>query len=212
MGNRIVSWGTATALCTVAVLVLALPSTVGASASSREPAGSEADSVVVTLHVALPTNPVEVGSSVSTIATLSNVGRVAATIIQPGDGSRWGWRTPFVGWSLIREGDDAEHPDAWPGPPAGWRCGNVNGLWRDQIVTLYPGQSVTLSSWCNLGVIDEPGEYRAVMYYWNRPDFGPTAIHSYHESVLPHIRASTPLELVSNEVVVRVVERALQAP
>jgi len=184
----------------------------GFSGEQSEPEGTQADSLNVSLHVEPPGEPAVVGAYTPFIVTLRNAGRSTVTVIQPGDGSKWGMRTPFVGWSMIPVGEFREHPGSWPGPLQHPRCGNMNGLWMSDIVTLEPGETETLSSWCHPLPFTAPGEYRAVMYYWNRPDLEPSRPGWYPDDLVRLIRASAPLELKSNEVLVTVVEGAQQAP
>src|SRR5919201_6135680 len=71
-------------------------------------------------------------------ATLLNKGKETVTLVTPGDGSDCGWRTPLVGWSVVKVSADnpraGKHPDKVP-LHRGARCGNVNALKADEVFT-----------------------------------------------------------------------------
>jgi len=56
-------------------------------------------------------------------ATLVNRGKREVTLVEPGDGSDCGWRTPLVEWSRRRRDN-------------GGRCGNINALKEEEVFTL----------------------------------------------------------------------------
>ena len=138
---------------------------------------------------------------------IDNVGPVPVTLVQPGDGSAAGRRTPLTGWSLLAVDSEEKHP---PGPPAhgGARCRNTSPLQPDELFVLKPGETKDLFQPIVFLRSAMPGRYRVVFYYTNVPDITPAGIGvSQHErGTLERCRRSTPISLVSNEVQVEIID------
>jgi len=200
-------------VCAITLLAALTPLTVlgGSELARQEVPG--ADSVRVVLQVELLDAAVEVNKPPVVSVTLENIGVEPVTGVQPGDGSRWGWRTPFVWWTRMRVDRAGELGDSWPGPPDIPRCGNMNMVWPSEVFTLQSGQIETLRFWVSPLPMRSPGRYRLQMHYWNRPEFEPTPMmHEYSPEAEPLIRASTPMRVSSNEIIVDVTEASVQAP
>ena len=76
-------------------------------AAKGEDAASE-----LTLRIAAKKQRFLPGEKPGITISLENHGRTAATLIQPGDGNHYGWRTPIIGWSVINADDPkAKHPE-----------------------------------------------------------------------------------------------------
>src|SRR5262249_41362743 len=148
------------------------------------------------------TTSIDLEQSFKIKATISNRGQSPVVLVQPGDGSESAWRTPIVSWSAIRITDDrkVEHPSK---PPLykGLRCGNVNALEKSEIIKLAPGQSKELC-WVGWPMIEEPGTYSVVLYYFNVPDIawkgGPLGPHD--PEAMRQVRDSFECSLTSNEL------------
>jgi hypothetical protein len=134
-------------------------------------------------------------------AFITNRGKRYVTLPLPCDGSWDGWRTPFVGWSVVRA-DDPKAVHSLP-PTQGWfrKCGNLDPIRSDDIVTLQPGETREI----DVRQVSESGRYRILFFYRNDPTL---AVVSDLSSCLPEvkqaIKRSTPCALVSNELKVTV--------
>ena len=138
---------------------------------------------------------------------INNVGDAPVTFVLPGDGSEVGWRTPLIKWSLTR----LDPPDSNDAPPLGFsggRCGNINQLDPREVFTLNPGESRELSQWVNLPYGMPPGKYRAVFHYSNVPDmkWQGVSLGKHDKAAMRLVKRSTPISLVSNEVIVEIIE------
>jgi hypothetical protein len=137
---------------------------------------------------------IKVGESPRLTVTLVNRGTVPVVLVEPGDGSPSGWRTPLVQWSTDGE--------------PGLRCGNVNGLEPGEVFTLHPGESRQLCSWVGEPQLSGPGWYLVAVRYTNRPDleWRGLPLKEHDAATMQRVRASTPMSAVSNKVQV-IVER-----
>ncbi len=93
--------------------------------------------------------------------TLKNEGTAVRTLVEPGDSSEAGWRTPMLAWSGTRDGKPASQL------PSG-RCGNMNPIDAGEIFTLEPGASRMVSMWIS-GPSYAPGRYEVRLRYTNDP-------------------------------------------
>lgn len=124
---------------------------------------------------------------------LVNRGKVAVTLVKPGDGSECGWRTPIITWSVA-----PAQPKARYG-----RCGNMNPLRPDEIFELKPGERVKLSEWVGgpqmpLG----PGKYQITVRYRNDPtmDWSKKGLGGHDPVAVKFAGRSTALDIESNAV------------
>jgi hypothetical protein len=110
------------------------------------------------------------GEQILLSVMVMNKGPKPVMLVQPGDGSDCAWRTPIIGWSIIKAEDEkTQHPDDLPLAKGGSRCGNRNAFKMTDIFTVKPNEFKQLSEWgsyLNLA----PGTYRLVLYYRNDPD------------------------------------------
>lgn len=151
---------------------------------------------------------IRAGESIRFAATILNFGTEPLILVEPGDGSEAGWRTPIVGWSILHgsAADLASHPDEPDLKPA--RGENVDPLGSDEIFVLQPGEQRRLSEWIEAPRLTRLGTHRVVMYYRNDPwaTIEGLPFEPHDPAALDLIRSTTPCTLVSNEVVVEVVE------
>ena len=137
--------------------------------------------------------------------TLTNRGKRRVTLVKPGDGSRQGWRTPLIGWSTRRPGDDQKHLTK-PVPWKGLRCGNINPVKNTEIVDLAPGKSLKFDTPMYRSTVDGAGTYRVVFLYQNDPSrqIRGSPLGAHEPGAVARMRRSTPCLVVSNEVTVKV--------
>lgn len=93
--------------------------------------------------------------------TLKNEGSTPRTLVEPGDGSEYGRRTPILAWSATRDGKPATELER-PG------CGMMNAIEASEIFTLAPGASRSMSTWIH-GPSYAPGRYEVTLRYTNDP-------------------------------------------
>jgi hypothetical protein len=156
-----------------------------------------------------PKQPFWVGDYPNFTVTISYRGSNSVTLVEPGDGSECGWRTPVCGFSIIPENArTAKHP-ASPSPPRGERCGNINPFKLSEVFVLQPGQSRRVFASAGMPMFERPGRYRLVFYYQNIPDLkiSGSPLGPHEKGALEGIRASTPCRLVSNEIVINVMPK-----
>ena len=96
--------------------------------------------------------------------TIRNVGREIITLVQPGDGSESGLRTPTVSWSVrsARGSAVSQH--------FGRRQDTlINPLEPREVFRLEPNMKHVLSHWIPPIVVDGPGKYVVSLHYVNNP-------------------------------------------
>lgn len=174
--------------CAAAWLLFACQHASSVPAGATPPSGPALDSPV---ELALERLPNRKWS-----ASLINHGAEPVVVVLPGDGSSVGWRTPIVRWSVTGEAGEVE-------PWSGGRCGNVNPLAPDEVVTLEAGESVSLDRYGLLAPrLPKSGSVEVSLTYENVPDLEwqglPLGRHDARAMV--RVRASTPLSLRSNVV------------
>lgn len=138
---------------------------------------------------------------------LKNLGKSDLTLVMPGDGSSFQWRTPIVGWSFLPADSKEEHPRQ-PPRRRDLRCGNINPLKPDDVFTLKPGETKELTQWIAYPYRLLPGKYRVVFYHSNVPEleWSGVPLGKHDADAMRRIRHSTPIALVSNEVLLEIAE------
>ncbi len=136
-------------------------------------------------------------------ASLVNHGREPVEVVLPGDGSIVGWRTPIIKWSVVSEtGVIRQH--------SGGRCGNINPLELDEVVTLRSGERVSLVRYGLFTPrLPSSGVVSVSLSYENDPhlEWGGLAMGPHESGAMARVRASTPLSLTSN-----IVQFEIEAP
>lgn len=155
------------------------------------------------LHLELPST-FSADSRSEVAISIKNVGESAARLVLPGDGSSVRWRTPIVGWSILKADSGLEHPMLPPFPKNVARCGNINALSRDEIFMLKPGETRDLSEWVAFPRDLLPGSYRVVFYYTNSPGltWSGVPLGDHDRVAMAQAQSSTSVALASNEVAV----------
>jgi hypothetical protein len=137
---------------------------------------------------------------------IKNVYNTEVTLVLPGDGSECQWRTPFVGWSVLPANSNGLRPKIIS-PPAYERCGNINPLQSNEVFTLKPGNKKSIHEWIDPLTFSSPGNYRVVFQYTNAPKlkwYG-EVLGEHDVETMRRLRCSTPISLISNEVIVQVI-------
>lgn len=126
----------------------------------------------------------------------------AIRLVLPGDGSDFGWRTPFIGWSVLPSDSDQRHPPV-PAPRTGRGCGNINPIRAAEIVELDPGGSVLADGYFGRPMIGK-GARRVAFFYRNDPSLHVRGIPlgPHEPGTLERMHQSTRCEAWSEELVV----------
>ena len=103
-----------------------------------------------------------------------------------------GRRTPVIEWVFTPGG----RPEGSEG------CGNINGLKRGEVFTLYPGETRELQEWIQPLALPALRKFRAVMIYTNDPNlpFRGVLLRPHDEGELARLRTSDRCRVRSNEV------------
>ncbi len=140
--------------------------------------------------------------------SLNNFTRETVKILQPGDGSKVGWRTPTIRWSVIDLATEDVHPDTLPDLKQRIaRCGNMNGLNMNSIVTLKPKNGIKLQWVSEPPIPRKPGKYSVKFYYQHDPNDA-WVLRGYLQNEGKRIikEETRPMFLVSNELVFELTE------
>lgn len=131
---------------------------------------------------------------VTFIGALFNDGPRTVTLVDPGDGSAAGWRTPILTWKVTT-------PDGTPvAEYESPRCGNMNAIHSDEIFDLPPHRHHVLSAWIGAPQVATAGRYVIRVTYQNHPGLRP--LHGASETVLRRMANSTPCTVESDAVTV----------
>jgi hypothetical protein len=150
----------------------------------------------------------KLGETVDVPYTIANNTKKAVKLLMPGNDSNYGWRTPRVGWSVLRvEGASSArpHPKEPPvtGPP---RCAISSPLNRVDTFVIRPGEKEHFIGAISPLLFPAPGQYKAVFYYRNDPrnkfrGFPPGRNAPAADRA---IKKSTACDLISNEILITV--------
>jgi len=161
------------------------------------------DKEAVILRLEATRAEVPQGEAPKMIVTLVNKRKETVTLVQPGDGSNCGWRTPIMGWSVIKvtDGGVAKHPTELPLHKGG-RCGNINSLKKTEVFTLAPGKSKEVEGWVGAPSLLDPGTYSVVVYYSNDPDltWKGLPLGKHDPEAMEQVKKSFQCALISNPV------------
>jgi len=176
----------------------------GAGLCSADPLQNRQETAPATLdlHIAAKDASLTLGQQPQITATITNKGSVPVMLVLPGDGSKWGWRTPLVGFSSMKsDKDKPKHPAAVP-LYRGGRCGNINALKNNEVFTLAPGKSKDLPDWIGCPAFTEPGTYSVVFYYANDParKWVGVPLGKHDTDAMKQVEKSHPCLLISNEL------------
>src|SRR5262249_49512808 len=118
--------------------------------------------------------------------TLVNQGPHTLTLVEPGDGSNEGWRTPVLTWS--------------PRPPDYARCGNISPLKPGEVFTLEPGQRKVLGGWARPPLPLPPGRHKLSVCYENVPHlrWSGLGLGEHDPETMDRVRRSDRVRVVSN--------------
>lgn len=128
------------------------------------------------------------GQSGDFILTLTNTSKRTLHLVEPGDGSSVGWRTPIVTWSASSGGKPA------PAETAA-RCGLTNPMTTSEVFELAPGQSRKLTAWLDRPWV-KPGTYDVAVRYRNDPK----KVRNADAAVSALVATTDSCEVTSNTV------------
>lgn len=164
-------------------------------------------------------------------AVLVNRGKAAVTLVQPGDGSDCGWRSPIVEWvvggkvpgaldviegAVDRKKGDKDEPAAKkpgltpaclkPNARRGMRCGNINALKAKEVFVLKPGEQVKLNEWIGRPSLVARGKVKVALRYFHIPDlkWKGLPLGQHDAKALAALKAAPAVTLESNEVEIEV--------
>jgi hypothetical protein len=131
------------------------------------------------------------GADAGFTAFLVNDGAEPVTVVLPGDGSDCGWRSPVVRW----------HPEQQHGA----RCGNINRLRDNEVVTLAAGERVRLG-WLGRPHLVGPGTHQVQLELEHIPDleWGGVPLGEHSPTAMARLRQTPAFKAVSNVVEVTV--------
>lgn len=156
----------------------------------------------IRLRLTAPPGPVHLDRKRVIRVALQNQGKAPVTLVEPGNGSWEALRTPIVGWSVLSASDSSSrHTPPTMTPPRRY-CGVMEGVAKEAVFTLAPGQFLQLEDWPDF---PGPGIYRVVYFYRNEPLKPFSPYDRTASGVRERIRKSTACTLQSNELVVTVV-------
>jgi len=133
--------------------------------------------------------------------TICNVGREAITLVQPGDGSESGLRTPTVRWS-VRSARGSTVSQQF-----GRRYDNqINPLKPNEVFTLGSNTEHSLSNWIPSIVVDGPGEYVISLHYVNIPHltWAGSSTGAHDTATMALVTKSSPCDAVSGSMEIEV--------
>ena len=138
-------------------------------------------------------------SSADFHVVIRNSGPATITLVEPGDGSDTGWRTPIVTWQVELVG--GEHT-----PQQAARCGNINALRPEEVFDLESGDERILGPWVPDVRVTQTGKYRLRLKYENDPalEWSGIPLGEHDPNAMERIQKSTACVTVSNEVLVEV--------
>jgi hypothetical protein len=176
---------------------------VGCAAPDDPPSATTETTESPVLRISTLQTQVPEGESPKITITLTNNQGNPITLVKPGDGSDCGWRTPIVGWSVLpfKEGETARHP-ADPPLIRGLRCGNINPLKQDEVITIGADKSAPLREWAGVPAFPAPGRYSVVFYYRNDPAlvWKGLPLGQHDPEAMKQVRNSLKCALRSNEL------------
>ena len=132
------------------------------------------------------------------IVRIINTGSVTITLVEPGDGSDRGWRTPILSWQVQLVGSDYKSL-GFGG------CGNINALRPDEVFELKPGESRVLVGFPSVSA-SQVGTYKLRLRYENDPnlEWSGIPLGEHDPNTMLRVRDSTTCVAISNEVEVEV--------
>jgi hypothetical protein len=149
-------------------------------------------------------------------AWLRNDGDRPLTLVMPGDGSLEGWRTPVIRWVFTPDDAGATpHLDCMAteltaGPELGAEvpvplprgCGNINGIRRDEVFTLAPGEERSLGEAILPPFLPGSAACSASLTYANVPTipWRGVPLRPHDETALALVRESDSCRVRSNEI------------
>lgn len=189
------------------------------------------------LHLVNETPTIRWGESPKISISVENRGKTTVRLIQPGDGSLYGWRTPIIGWSVVHAGSPRVTRSEKLPPFESGQCGVMEPSLIILSIASLKRSDIAAGSTIPVGQLQREGKYRIAFYYINdthtvyeKPrttvqpssagkqsannllaEFGVTGLLPYNQpNAQDLIKRTTPCVLRSNEVIVTVKARAVK--
>jgi hypothetical protein len=126
---------------------------------------------------------------------ITNMGTESITLVDPGDGSEAGFRTPLVSWSVEDNGEPVVQKFLLDD-------NQINHLEPGAVFTLAPAESHQFKHSIPPIVVHGPGQYEVEFHYKNEPKREWTGIPMgrHDPATMRQIRDSTPCDLTSAPV------------
>lgn len=133
--------------------------------------------------------------------TLINLSSTPLVLVEPGDGSEIGWRTPILTW-IIEPLDDVARASAARTESRGRGCGNINPLRASEVFTLAPGARHAFGPWVSSPHPRGPGRWRVALRYQNQPslEWGGLPLGEHDAEAMRRVRASSAVDVTSNSL------------
>lgn len=165
---------------------------VGSLAAVPVPPGDE-PRVDIELKAAAPAAADVYGLKLT--AAIVNRGKAPVTLVLPGDGSDYGWRTPVLKWRV-----DGQVIKGGP------RCGNINALRPGEVFVLRPGERKELGAWIGAPALLGAGKHRLTLEYANVPGlkWSGVPLGKHDAETMKRVQSSTAVRALSNAVMVEV--------
>lgn len=184
-----------------AILLLSLGALSSLAILAAPPAPAPA-SCDVRLSITARTPRISSEDWLEVTGILENEGSTRVVLVEPGDGSEAGWRTPVLQWRArrIQQGRAAE-VTLEPGA----RCGLMNGpAAEEEVFVLAPGHSRDLRMPLVAPRLGAPGLYEVELTYVNDPRMDFRGTSPDDPAVKPY-RNSTACTVTSNTLRIEVV-------
>jgi hypothetical protein len=179
------------------VVLLALFALAVAESADRDAPRQETGALRLELKTSVAEAPA--GAFAPVEVWIVNDSAEAVSLVEPGDGSRYGWRTPLVQWLYGRPTDELGPRRL---PP---RCGNMNPLDAAGVFVLLPGERRRLGDWLGEPLPTETGAWRVRLRYRNDPEAAWRGEEVVSAAAIARVRQSTPVDLLSNELELQIV-------
>ncbi len=135
--------------------------------------------------------------------SVKNQGKQPATLVQAGDGSDIGMRTPLVRWIIFKLNTHSEQFESFV-PEGVPRCGNYNPLSSGEVFTIAPGKTRKLArEWIGFPTLSQPGRYKVLFSYTNRPRmiWSNSSLGPHDAKEMKRVLNSESCSLISNPII-----------
>jgi hypothetical protein len=169
------------------------------------------------LRLTTATPKVKDASQTRLEVSIVNCGKKKVPLVQPGDGSDCGWRTPIIEWVIdgkvprglgqvdAKKSEDAKQekvelkPACLNGGLGIGRCGNINSLRDKEVFELGSNKEVKFNEWVGVPSLT-PGKHKVAVRYFNIPDLKWQGLGRHDATAMARVKESYKVTLESNTV------------